>query len=232
MTAFRMTGLRGIMGEAISPGDSVLSGDLTASVPTVGSTTLTAAQIVSGNIFRSGSGAGYTDTFDTTGNVLNALGGNLPGGAIVNGLSLKLRIVNTVAFAETITLPNGYVTGLGTVASVAASTWRDFLLTFTNTQPPVSNVCNTTSGSAVVTWNLPVGQPVQPIGVSPLAINIMPGCSVSGPGVPANTTVLSVQQGQGGSVGFTMSANATITGIAALTFQPVITVNSLGSGPL
>ncbi len=65
-------------------------------VTTVGAATLTAAQIVGGVITRSGSVAAYTDTTDTATAIIAALVG------AVIGQTFWLRIVNTVAFAQTL----------------------------------------------------------------------------------------------------------------------------------
>lgn len=232
MAAIRMNGYRALSNELLSPGDTVLTSEIFQPVTTVGAATLSAAAMLNGVLYRSGSTAGYTDTFDTATNILLAMSGNLTNPAVSPGLSFKMRLVNSVAFAETITLGAGMIAGSGVIATVAASSYRDFLFSFTSVQPPISNIANTTSGSAVVTWYLPPGQTSEPQGPSPLSMNIMPGCTVTGTGVPANTTVIGITQGQGGTLGFTMSANATATGAVTLSFGPTITVSSSGSGTL
>src|SRR3989339_303357 len=63
---------------------------------TVGASVLSAASMVSGNIFRSGSTGAYSDTTDTAVAILAALG-NPP-----QGTSVHLTIVNGVAFVETV----------------------------------------------------------------------------------------------------------------------------------
>ena len=236
MPAFRASGSRGMFEELISPGDVLILGEssVAGANTTNGASVLTAAQITSGVIFRSGSGAGYTDTFDTSTNILAALSAGNPGPAIIPGSCFKLRIVNTVAFLETLTLGAGMVAGSGSIASVAASTWRDFLFTFTNVQPPTTVVANITNGSPTATLVLPPGAVAIPIGVSPFAVNVLPGAVVSSAsGITAGTTVLGVTQGQGGITAITLSANATATvNGASLTFSPAIRVDSLGSGTL
>jgi hypothetical protein len=234
MTALRMLGgARALGGEMVNPGDTLILPDQFTSVATVGAATLTAGQLVSGNIFRSGSVAGYVDTLDTSAALLLALQGNNPGATVIPGMTFKLRIYNSVAFAETITLGSGMVAGNGTIASVAASTWRDFLFQFSSVQPAISNLANTVNGSPVVTWYLPPGQAAEPIGVNPLSINIVPGAFVSGTGIPAGATVIGLTMGPGGTLGFTLSANATATNSnVSLTFSSLVTVHSLGSGTL
>jgi hypothetical protein len=107
------------------------------------------------------------------------------------------------------------------------------LFVFASVQPTIVNLANTTNGSPNVTWYLPPGQQSEPIGVNPLAINVVVGAFVSGTGIPAGTTVLGITQGQGGTLGVTLSANATATNSnVALTFSSQITVYSTGSGAL
>lgn len=233
MTAFRSTGTRGLSQETINPGDTNLVSGIVGVNSTVGASTLTAAQLITDSVYRSGSTSAYTDTFDTAANIYNALSGNGSAPSIVPGLGFTVRITNSVAYVETLTLGAGMVAGVGTVTSIAASSWRDFLFTFTSVQPSLSNICNTTNGSPVVTWTLSPGQTSELQGPSLLAINLMPGASVSGTGIPAGATVIGITEGQGGTLGFTMSANATATNSnVALSFGPTITVNSSGSGTL
>lgn len=232
MTALRLSGMRALTEELLLPGDTVLGSESFQPLVTIGAGSVLASLMLSGVLYRTGPTGAYTDTYDTPENIITALAGNLFAGAVVAGLSFKLRVVNSVAFIQTITLPSGIVAGSGVVATIPASSWRDLLFTFTNVQQPVSNAANTTNGSAVVTWAMNPGQLVEYMGPSPFALNIQPGCTVKGTGVPTNTTVLSVQQGQGGTTGITMSANATATGLSALSFNPTMKVDSSGSGTL
>lgn len=236
MPAFRPTGSRGLTNEQINPGDTLILGESSSAGAntTVGAATLTAAQLTAGVIFRSGSAAGYTDTFDNSSNILLALTGNNPGPALVPGSSFKVRIVNTVAYTETLTLGTGMVAGAGTTGSIAASSWRDFLFTFTNVQPAETVTVNLTNGSPTATFVLQQGQTALQIGPALTATNIIPGATIlAAAGVPANTTVLGVTQGQGGVVSLTMSQNASAT-VAGLNLNlyPTIKVDSLGSGTL
>lgn len=232
MTAIRVSGGRGLTTEFVSPGDTLLVPDVLAQVTTVGNASITAAQMLTGELYRTGPTGAYTDTLDTSANLTLALAGNGYAGFIVPGLSFKLRLINSVAFAETITLGSGMVAGLGTVASVSASTWREFLFTFGAIQVPVTNLGTTTNGSANVTWYLTPGQTAEPIGVNPLSVNVVEGAFVSGTGVPAGTYVTGLIMGQGGTLGFSMSANASASGTVALSFSSLVTVHGLGSGTL
>lgn len=233
MSVIRVSGYRGFAEEMMQPGDCMLVPEVFSANATVGATTLAAASLITGELYRSGSTAAYTDTFDTASAILNAMAGNDNGATVIPGLSFKLRLINSVAFAETITLGAGMVSGLGSIGSVAASSWRDFLFSFTSVQQPVSNIAATTNGSATVYWVLSPGQNAEIQGPSPLAINIMPGATVIGTGIPAGATVIGLIEGQGGTLGFTMSANATATNaVVSVSFGPTITVSSSGSGSL
>lgn len=233
MAAFRPLGSRGLAGELLVGGDCELVSGVVGTNAVVGATVITSAQLLTGNVFRSGSTANYTDTFDTASALLTALAGNGFSASIVPSTGFICRIINTVAFTETITLGAGMVAGSGTVTSVPVSSWRDFLFAFISVQTPISVIGNTTNGSAVVTWTLNPGQTSLQGGVSPTAVNIMPGATAIGTGIPTGTTVLGVTQGISGTVGVTLSANATATGAnISITFGPTITVHSQGSGTL
>lgn len=86
-----------------------------SAVSTVGAATLTAAQIISGLITRSGSVAAYTDTTDTAAAIIAAI----PGYAV--GQTFYLSINNTTAFAETLAGGSG-VTLTGNIVIPAGST--------------------------------------------------------------------------------------------------------------
>lgn len=233
MAAFRASGTRGLGEELLNPGDAELISAVPGVNTTNGASTLTAASIVTSVIFRSGSGAGYTDTFDTAANIYAALIGNGNAPAIVPGLGFPLRIVNTVAFLETLTLGAGMVAGNGTIATVSASGWRDFWLTFLSAQPPITVVGNNTNGSAVVTFTLAAGQTALAMGPSLTAINIMVGATATGTGIPANTTVLGITQAPGGIIGVTLSANCTSTNTNInISFGSTIQIHGLGAGTL
>lgn len=84
-------------------------------VSTVGAATLTAAQLITGLITRSGSTAAFTDTTDTAVAIVAAL----PGYTV--GQSFNLLINNTTAFPETIAGGTG-VTVTGNIVIPANST--------------------------------------------------------------------------------------------------------------
>lgn len=232
MSAFKTTGLRAGLQNQFGSGDTLLLPTLVATDATAAGITIPASKMITGLFRRSGPGAGYTDTFDTAVNIYNALVGEGSDPEIAVGDAFLLRIINSVAFLETITLGAGMVAGVGTIASVTASTWREFLFTFLSVQKPISIYCNTTNGSAAVTFVLAPNQTALPMGPAPGSANITPGAFVSGTGIAAGTTVLGLTQAPGGMTGFTLSANATATGTALLSFGPYLKVDGPGSGTL
>lgn len=227
----------GVMEDRLAPGDLLALGESlkAGALTTVGAGTWLGAAIATGIINRTGPTAGYTDTTDTATNILNALSGNAPGAEGRQGQTFRMRLINTVAFLNTVAAGAGVILGSGSTLNVAASTWRDYIWTLLNASPPVLLQANTTNTSAIVTFVLPAGMVALPIGPTPLADNITTGMSVTGTGVPANTTVIGVTQGQGGIVGVTLSANATATSAAGgtpLSFGPTLQLDSIGSGTL
>jgi hypothetical protein len=217
-------------GDVVAGGESMGSGDIT----TAGAGTWTGAAIAKGILNRTGPGAGYTDTTDTSTNIIAALVGSTPqqqgfgvgaaGIDVVSGTSFRFLFQNTVAFAMTFAAGVGVVAGNGTL-NCAASLWREYLVTVVNATPQTIINCATTNASAVVTFNLQTGQTSLPMGT------VTPGMTVSGTGITAGTTVIGVTQGVGGITGVTLSANATATNNpVALTFLPTVRFDGLRSG--
>lgn len=236
MVGIRPVGLGGgVPAKHVDPGDLLLLGEaVNQSLVTIGAGTWTATQIVSGLIYRTGPTAGYTDTTDTAAAILAALAGNQPAAEVMPGTSFRLLLVNSVAFALTFAAGVGVATGVG-VLNVAASTWREYLLTVLNATPSQIITCGTTNASAVVTFVLPPGMLSLPLGSvpNPQGVNITPGATVSGTGITAGTTVIGLTYGQGGITGVTLSANATATNnLVALTFGPTVKIDGLRSGTL
>lgn len=215
-------------GREVMPGDLIAGGEniLAGALATVGAGTWTGALIATGIIRRTGPVGAYTDTTDTSTNIIAALQGNNPGIDIVPGTSFRMLFINTVAQALTFAAGLGIVSGTGTL-TVAASLVREYLWTILNATPQSIQNCSTTNASAVVTFNLPATAPALPMGT------ITPGMTVSGTGITAGTTVLGLTLGQGGITGFTLSANATATtNPVALTFLPTVQIDSLRSSTL
>lgn len=98
--------------------------EVSTSISTAGAGTLNAAAIVGGVISRSGPTGAYSDATDTAANIIAAL----PNSDV--GQSWELTIVNTVAFAETITAGAG-VTLAGLAGPVPANASARALCTYT-----------------------------------------------------------------------------------------------------
>lgn len=235
MTGIRPLGLgNGVNGQIGYPGDILLLGESYSAggLSTAGAGTITAAQIATGIVVRTGPTGAYTDTTDSAANIIAAIAGNNIAADAVQGTSFRVRYLNTVAFAQTLAAGSGVVLGSGTL-NVAASTWRDYLFTILNAGPVYSLASSTTASSPTVTFVLPSGLSAFKVGPAPDAINISPGMTVSGAGVTAGTTVLSVTMGQGGVVGVVLSANVSATAASTpLAFGPTVRIDSIGSGTL
>lgn len=127
-----------VSGALVSSGVSVGAKSPAPVTATVG-TVLTAAQMLTGNILRSGPAAAYTDTTDTAA----AIVASIPGAQI--GMGYELSIANTVAFAATIAAGAG-VTLAGTTA-LAASSSRKFVVTITAIAIPAVTLTGISSGT-------------------------------------------------------------------------------------
>lgn len=203
----------GALQRQVSQGDLVCGGEvINGALTTVGAGTILGAMFATGILSRTGPTGAYTDTTDTAANIIAALFGGIGNTGVQPGTTFRLTYINTVAFAMTLAAGTGVT--LGSNVNCAASSVKDYLVTVTNGTPTSVQVANTTNASAVVT------------GMSQAATAaVSPGMLVTGAGIPASTTVLSVQSG----VGITLSANATATASnVALTFSPTLTINSLG----
>lgn len=216
---------------ALQIGDTLLFGESysAGANATIGNSTLTGAQLVTGLIARTGSTGAYTDNIDNATNIIAALAGNGFAAETLQGSSFRCRILNTVAFIETIAVNTGTILGSGVTAN-AASSWRDYLFTILNAGPSYT-VPATTSTSVNVVFVLAPGTFAYPIGPNPAALNISPGMTVTGSGVAAGTTVLNTVMGQGGIIGVTLSAATTSTlANTPITFGPTVRVDGIGSG--
>jgi hypothetical protein len=105
--------------------------------------TLTAAGIVGGVVTRSGPTSNFSDATDTAANIIAAL----PNATI--GQSWEFSLVNTTAFAETITAGSG-VTLSGLSGPISASSTARYLVTYTGSNAVSMNLIhvayNTASG--------------------------------------------------------------------------------------
>ena len=109
------------------------------SITTVGNGVITAAGMAAGVVLRSGPTANYADAMDTAAHILAAF----PGAVV--GSSYRFRVVNSVAFTNTVTAGSGN-TLAGTTA-IAASTWRDYIVTFTNVTTAAATITGIGSGT-------------------------------------------------------------------------------------
>ena len=208
------------------PGDVAAWAETIANLTTVGAGTLTAALLLSGIINRTGPVAGYIDTTDSAANIVAALVSNYnfqatgltgvsSGVAAPVGMTVRLKFINTVAFANTVAAGTG-VTLVN--ATVNASSVKEYLLTVTNGTPQQVFAANQTNASAVITG-------LSQFQTSQLSVGML----VTGTNIPGSTTIISIQPG----VGVTLSANATATlALNALTFAPTVTLTGLGQGLL
>lgn len=222
------------------PGDLILQGEslLGGINSTVGTTVLTGAQIATGIITRSGSTAGYADTFDTAANIISAIRANSNVDAdVVQGTTFRLLIINKVAFADTVAASSDGTTVLGTggsaVTAIAASTWREYLVSILNSGTQQIQQMVVDGSTAVL--NFVLASNVSAKNMGPNSIIPSAGMGVSGTGIPANATVLNVNLGQGGALGVTISANTTVASGAsgtAVTFSPRVQIDGLRSGTL
>ena len=196
--------------QAQPAGERLLSQSTLVADATAGASTISVAALLAGITQRTGPGAGYTDTFPSAANLLAAQ----PDLSI--GDSFEYTFRNTVAFAMTAAAGEGVV--LGTNVDIAASTVRDYAITILSNGPRQIASGNLTNASATVT-----GIPLS------VAAQIQPGQGVTGTGVPANTTVLSVNANTGTVV---LSQAATATATNALTFFPRYQVQGIRSATL
>lgn len=197
----------------VSVGDVISLGEVIGSLATIGAGTLTAALLTGYSILsRTGPTAAYIDTTDTATNIIAAVAVNNQ--TPMPGTTWRQRILNTVAFINTYTAGTGVT--LAGITAIAASSWRDYLITLTNTTPASIASAATTNASAVITG----------MDATETAL-VSPGMSVTGTGIGASAVVLSVQPG----IGVTLSVVSTATApLVAVTFSPTVTITGLGGG--
>ena len=227
MSVFKQVIYDGSLQRQAFPGDVIGGSEIILPLTTVGAGTLTAALLLGGIVNRTGPTGAYTDTTDSAQNIINALvagynytttanTGISSGVAAQVGTSVRLRYLNTVAFAMTLAAGSG-VTLSGTTG-VNASSVKDYLIQVTNGTPLSVQTATTTNSSAVIT------------GMTQAATaQVSVGQAVSGTGIAANSVITSIQPG----VGVTLNNNATATGtLVSLTFSPTVTITGLGQGLL
>jgi hypothetical protein len=199
----------------IARGDVLAGAEIIPATIATNAITITGAQLSAGFISRSPTGAA-TDTIDSAANILNAVNGGLNIG-IQSGTTFRVRWLVSTAFATAVAATAN--TGVTvTNGAIAASSWKDFLVTVVNGTPAYTDTAFTTNASAVLT-----GMSLDD--TSKLSVGMVVTNAVSG---LQGATILSVQPG----VGVTMSGNANATsGVkVAVSFSPVIKVDGIGQG--
>jgi hypothetical protein len=205
-------------------GDLTLGTERITTVNNAAGQTITGDQILSGIINRTGPTAAYTDTFDSAANIINAIlalgyrgTATLSPRGLDAGITFRVKFINSVAFAATIAAGLNVTLGAN-VNAIAASSVKDLLITVTNGTLPANETGNTVTGSAIIRGM-----------TQDETKDVTVGMVITGTGIPASTTVVSVQSG----IGVTMSANATATGNdIALNFSPTVRIDSLGQSLL
>lgn len=221
---------RGGVPRRAAPGDVLLQGEMITTINSTSGVTLTANQLISGIINRTGTNAGaFNDTTPTAQSIIDALVANqILGSAVTNftgnpgqlgaqqGTTFRLNYINN-GTTQTATIVGGTNVTVSGTATVANNTIREFLASIDNGTVQQVFQAATTNASTTVT-GLILGQ----------TNLITPGMAVSGTGIQAGTVVTAVNPG----VGVTLSLAATATGTASLTFSPRITLTNLGSRSL
>lgn len=199
-------------------GDLICGGEIlgNSALTTVGAGTLTAAIVTSGYCVRTGPTGAYTDTTDTATNIVNSLIAQNNGETIPQGTTFKFRHINTVAYAMTLAAGTNVTLGTVPATTIAASGFKDYLVTVTCGAPEVVIVGSTTSGNKILT-GMTAAQ----------TKNIKVGMAVTGTGIGASAVVTSVQPG----VGCNVSVNSTATADnIAITFSPTVRIDAISMG--
>lgn len=189
------------------PGDSILDQSIVLTVNNAASQNLTPQQLAAGFINRTGPTAAYADVFPSADSLL------LANPQLVVGDSFKLNFRNSVAFTNTPTGAEGVV--LGSNTAIAISAVRQYLISILGDGARQSFNASTTNASNIIS------------GLDAIAIaTLRVGQGVTGTGIPANSFVTSINLT---NRTFTINANATATGVPALTSFPRYSVEGLFS---
>lgn len=216
MTIGRPLIMAGGQARLAEAGDLIPTMERIDALTTAGSGTVLAASIAAGILRRTGPGAGFTDTFDSATNILNALSGIAGVGFDPKqGTSWRFTFINGVAQAMTAAAGEGIV--LGTNVNVAASAIRTYLCTVLNDTPRQQLIVNTTNASATIS------------GLTQAQCDLLTvGMMVSGAGITAGSTITAINRAAG-TLTISNNASATATGVA-LVFSPVINISGLFAG--
>jgi len=214
----------------IAPGDLLASGkQFAAPLTAAANGVILGSAIAAGMLRRTGPTAAFTDTTDSSTNIMTALKGNAYAADDYAGISFDFQYINTVAFAQTLAAGAGVVLGVrgGSLNALASSSIMYMFTIRADMNPLVVNA-NLTNGSVTALFSLPPNALSLPIGPSPQSINIPAGATIVGTNIAVGATVLASILGQGGIIGVQMSAAATATISTPLTFISTLEVNALG----
>ena len=236
-----------VINDVLYPGDILAGGEslLAGTITTVGNGAWTAASIATGIIYRSGPTGAYTDTTDTAANILAALAGTAWMPDVVNNLTFRLTVINSVAYALTFGAGAGITTGSG-VVNISASTWREYLVTILNASQPQQFQMTGNNGSPNIYFGYTSGTSgaaPSPSTVVPLmgsngpvsgsgVFTATPGATVTGTNIAASATVIGLIHGQGGVIGVTLSGNNSGAVNGAISFGPTLKFDGIRSGTL
>lgn len=205
------------------PGDLQNTNEVPQTLNNAAGVTLTASQLMAGILLRTGPAGAFGDTMPTAAQIIAGMlsqanyqgsGASTPLGINV-GSSFRLLYHNGGGGLATPVVNTG-VTFVGTT-TVASTSWKEYLVRVTNGTPQQIFSAVTVNGSAVIT-GLTAEQTKQ----------LSPGMLVSGAGIQAGSLIVSVQPGVGVTLSLTATADAPAPG-AALTFNPTVVVQSLGT---
>lgn len=200
-------------------GDVPNNAEIQNAIANAAGVTWSAANVVGTLLLRSGA-AGVSDTTPDSSTWINGLLANAYLGSGANtslgvqvGTTYRLRVISTNT--GTLTIVAGTGVTLAGVTTIVTVFCRDYLVTVLNGTPPQTFAVTTTNASAVIT------------GMSAAQTSLLtPGMGVSGTGIQAGSTILSVQPG----VGVTLSLTTTATGsLVAVAFIPRIEFRGLGT---
>jgi len=238
----QLTGNVGPIEMPMYPGDLINTLELEpVAIANAAGVNVTAQQLVAQDIDRSGAAA-VTDTLDTADNIVkaligsvnkisppdNSLYGTLPvqvvqlaWAANLNPLTVGSSFRRTIRSANSGVLTIAVVANSGVsllgVTTIAATSWREYLIKILNASPTIILGCTTTNANAVLTA----------VDLNLIA-NITNGMSVFGANIGAAATVVAINRDLGT---ITLSVNSTATGAnQAITFTPTVTVRGLRSG--
>lgn len=210
---FSPIALDGGISRDINPGDLYIEGmnPSVATDTTNTNLTITAAMLSQGLLVRNPAGIS-NENIDTAANLVTALGN---GAAIAPGTSFKVRWINLSANILTVvaTVNTGLVLVRG---NIPVSTFKDFMITFTNGTPAVGCVGTTVNASPIITVGPTVAATLTPGMIVTNAVAGTQGFLVVGVNIAAGTV--------------TLNGNATSTNVApGVTFQfsPVVTITGL-----